>query len=268
MAAGLSIIFGVLKLMNFAQGEFYMLGAYVTFFLFSWFHVEASLSVLAAVVVVFGLAYLIEHFILRYLRVTSGKEWIRNSFVVTLGLSIILQNLALLFWGANFYGVTYLWPGTIVVMGFRTSLDRLITVCIGFLSLLSMFAFIKLTYTGKAIRATSQNDDAARIVGIDVERIYAISFGLGCMISALAGGILMPLTSAFPTVGEGPLLKGFIVVTLGGLGSLRGSVVGGIILGLLEALTIYFLNSGWQTVISLVVVMFILLARPEGIFRE
>jgi branched-chain amino acid transport system permease protein len=141
-------------------------------------------------------------------------------------------------------------------------------VAMASLLVLGLGAFVKFTFLGKAIRATAQHPEAAQTLGIDTPRIYTISFGIGAALAGAAGALLISIFPAFPTVGVQPSLKSFAVVILGGLGNVTGAIAGGLLLGIVEAYAIFFLSAGWQTVLTPLIIILVLILRPQGLFTR
>jgi len=268
MALGLSLIFGVLNVVNFAQGEFFMLGAYIGYFAVVVLGLDPVVGVLASAAVLFVFGCFLDKTLMSYLRKRAGRDWLVNSFVLTLGLSAILQNGALEILGANFRGVQYYWTGSFEFFGMAFTVQRLVIVFASAIITAVFWFFTKKTNFGKAIRAVSEEKDVARTLGISVNLVYMLSFGLSAMLSGIAGALLLPTASAYPTVGSVPLLEGFTVVILGGLGNIKGAIFGGFLLGILESFATFYTSAGWQTVLSLTLVVLVLLVRPSGLFGD
>jgi len=266
MGMGLSLIFGILKIANFAQGEFYTIGAYLCFLCISM-GLNPFLAIIVSALGAFILGSIIEKVCIASLRKMGGREWLLDAFVLTLGLSIILQNIFLIIFGAEYRGIPYLWPGTISFLGVHLTVERAIILTLITVAGIIFWFFIQKTDVGKATRAVAQNAQSAKALGINVEFIYTLTFGLGAVLSGIAGAFLLPIVTVYPTAGYLPLLKGFTVVILGGLGSIKGAVIGGVLLGIIEAFATFLFGAGWQYVISLVMVILVLIIKPEGLFR-
>ena len=263
MSLGLALIWGVLRIVNFAQGEFYMLGAYAAYFLLTLFGVSPPVAIITSAFLLFCIGALSEKALILPLRRIGGREWLLNSLVLTLGLSLILQNLALYFWGSMHRGVRYYWKGVVnLFLGTQLSLERVLLVSVTLLLVVTYWLFLQKTKIGKGIRAVADNEEAARASGINIDFIYTISFGVSAALAGFAGSLLLPITLAFPTVGQQPLYMAFIVVCLSGLKSVKGPTLGGFLLGLIESFAAFFLGAGWNRVISMALVILALLIRP------
>lgn len=266
MGIGLSLIFGILGIVNFAHGEFFMLGTYAMYFVAAVLGLPFIAGVAAAACVLFVVGVAVERGLIEPLRRRAGREWLLDSFVLTIGLMVILQNLALLGFGSRRRGITTLIPGSVTIEGVVITYERLAILALAVAVVALLFACIKFTRTGKAIRATAQHSEAAQTLGIDTARIYTIAFGIGAALAGAAGALLISIFPAFPTVGFQPVLKSFAVVILGGLGNIPGAIAAGFLLGIVEAYGIFFMSAGWQSVLTPIIIVLVLIFRPQGLF--
>ena len=266
IAVGLSLIFGILRIVNFAQGEFFMMGSYVMFLVCSSLGMPFPVGIVAAAMFVFVLGAAIERGLLRPLRLRSGREWILDSFVLTIGVMIVLQNVALVAFGGGRHSVPQLIPGSLTIGDVSFSYERLAILLAGAMAVSLLWAFTRFSRTGKAIRATAQDPEAAQSLGINIDRIYTISFGLGAALAGMAGAILISLFPAYPTIGAEPVLKGFAVVIIGGLGNISGAIVAGLLLGILETYGQFLTSAGWQSVLTVFVIVLVMIVKPSGLF--
>jgi branched-chain amino acid transport system permease protein len=266
MAVGLALVFGVQNICQFAHGEFYMIGAYMAFFAVTTFGFNPILAILFAALATFVVGVLIERSAFLPLRRRS-EGWVMNAFLLTVGLSFVLQNAVLAIWGPTYRGVTEYWKGYVrLTAGLNISYDRVASFLIAIAAIGALWLFLQRTRTGRAIRAVSQDERGAMLIGINLGRIHALSFGLSTALAGLAGASLLSLTQAYPSVGFRPLVESWFVVMLVGLGNIPGAIVGGFIVGMLESASYYFLGAGWQDVITLFVLILILLFKPSGLF--
>ncbi|MDR1676933.1 MAG: branched-chain amino acid ABC transporter permease [Deltaproteobacteria bacterium] len=281
MAVGLALVFGVMNIANFAHGEFYMLGAFFGYFILNATNkiglpifIPPILCIAGAGIGVAIVAGIIERTSFRALRKRSKGQWLMNTFLLTLGISIILQNGARLIWGGKYRGVTRMWKGESLNWFLNISLppDRLIGFFIAVISIVGFVLFLNKTSTGRAIRAVSQDEVGASLVGINLGYIHTLVFSLSGLLAGIAGASLLSVSPAFPFMGTLPLYKSWFVLILVGMGSIGGSIVGGLLLGFLEAFaTTYlsqYLGSGSQEFICLTVIIAILLLKPNGIFGK
>ena len=266
VGAGLSLIWGTLKMINFAHGEFYMLGGYALFLGGSVFGLHPALAALAAVLVVMVISCVTEKSLISSLLDKPG--WDVSPFVITLGISIFLQNLALKVWGERFRNVPYFDSSIYEVLGVRISGQRLIILAVALIVIAVFMIFLKKTRMGWSLKATAQDREAATLIGINVKAIYMWTFGLSGALASLAGAMLAPIYSVNPWMGIPLLIKGFVVCVLGGLGSLEGAILAGFALGIAENLGVMFWTSEWKDVISYSLFVIVLWVRPSGLFGE
>jgi branched-chain amino acid transport system permease protein len=266
MGIGLSLIFGILGVVNFAHGEFFMLGTYAMYFVSALLGLPFLAGVAAAAFGLFVVGVVVERALIEPLRQRAGRDWLLDSFVLTIGLMVILQNLALLGFGSRRRGITTMVEGSVVFGNVTITYERLAILALAVIIVGLLAAYIKFTDTGKAIRATAQDPEAAQTLGIDIKRIYTVAFGIGAALAGAAGALLISIFPAFPTVGYQPVLKSFAVVILGGLGNIPGAIAGGFLLGIVEAYAIFFMSAGWQSVITPLIIILVLVFRPQGLF--
>jgi branched-chain amino acid transport system permease protein len=266
MGIGLSLIFGILGVVNFAHGEFFMLGTYVMYFVSAALGLPFLAGVVAAALALFVVGVLVERGLLEPLRRRAGRDWLLDSFVLTIGLMVIVQNLALLGFGSRRRGITTMVEGSVVIGDVTITYERLAILALAVAIVGLLAAYIRFTATGKAIRATAQHPEAAQTLGIDIHRIYTVAFAIGAALAGAAGALLISIFPAFPTVGYQPVLKSFAVVILGGLGNIPGAIAGGFVLGIVEAYAIFFMSAGWQSVLTPLIIILVLMFRPQGLF--
>jgi len=267
MGAGLSLIWGVMDICNFAHGSLYMLGAYFAYLAFTTFSLDPILSILMAAAIAFFVGILIEKLTLLPLR-RKSREWLTAAYISTLGLSIVFENGALAVWGGHRQGVDYYYVGILDFQGFRISYDRIVILAVSIIMMAAFWLIMERTRIGRAIRSVAQDKEAAMLVGVEVDRTYAITVGLGSALAAVAGGLLMPVFLAYPTVGQDPIRKAFAVVVLGGLGNVQGAFLAGLILGVAGALVTGYIGAGYEGIFSFAVLIALLLFRPTGIFGQ
>ena len=265
MAMGLSLIFGVMKIPNFAHGEFYMLGAYFCFFSLAW-GLPTPVAILVAALGTFVIGALIERVTFAPLRKRSHGDWLLNAFLLTAGISFMLQNLAQAWLGVNYRGVQQLWGGSLAIAGMNISMDRIMGFVIAMVTVAVFWLFLKKTKTGNAIRAVSEHETGAKLVGINLGTIYTLTFALGCMLAAIAGAALLSLNPAYPYLGQQPLYESWFIVILVGLGNIEATIVGGLMVGIIEMASSYAFGSDYQTVICLSIIILVLLFKPSGLF--
>jgi branched-chain amino acid transport system permease protein len=263
ISIGLTLIFGVLEIVNFAHGEFLMLAMYASYFLFQLYGVDPYLSL----VIILPLFFLIGVAVQRVTIQPILNAPPLNQIFMTVGLSMVLQNLALFFWKADYRTVKTGYSSlTLKVAGLMISFPRLVAFILAMALIAGLLIFLQKTYTGKAIRALAQERKAAMLMGINVYRTYQIAFGMGIACVGAAGAMLMPVFFVFPSVGTLFVLIAFVVVILGGYNSLTGALVGGLIIGVVEAFSGFFISPHLKEAIYFVIFILILLFRPTGLF--
>lgn len=265
ISIGLTLIFGVLDVVNFAHGEFLMLGMYITFWLFSLLHLDPYISLL----IVAPILFLIGIFVGRtVIRPTIGAPSAIQIFA-TVGVSLIIMNGALVLWKADFRSISTSYGSETLILG---------PIYIGYPQLMSflgamvfsamLFPFLKYTYIGRAIRATAQERRAAMLMGIDIQKIYILTFGIGIGLVGIASALLTPIYSIFPSIGSHFVLVAYVAVVLGGLGSVPGAIIGSLIIGITETFSGFFIAPGWRQAIYYAVFILVLIFRPQGIFAQ
>lgn len=266
VALGLSLVFGVTKFLNVAHGELLMFGGYASFWAFSLLGLDPFLTIPIAICSLFLIGALLYKLIFSRTVKLPEESKIKNTLLVAFGLSVILQNLALRFWTADERGITTDYSAmSFTLLGVRFPVVRLAGLAVAILFLLALQLFLKKTYTGKAIRATVQNWEAASLMGIDIHKVYLLSFAIGAALAGVAGTLVAVTFSVQPTMGLGWTMKALIVMVLGGLGNIPGAFLGGIILGVTESATSFFINSNYREVAGLILFLLVLIFRPQGL---
>ncbi|MDR7434541.1 MAG: branched-chain amino acid ABC transporter permease [Armatimonadota bacterium] len=273
LALGLSLIFGILKVVNFAHGEFFMIGAYTYAILTRTFGVTSFLAVLPAALMGIAAGLIVERLLMRPLY-QRYMEWatLRDEYavIVTFGLSLFLINLANQVFGPYQISGAGLVPlrERMQVGGVTLSTHRVLASILGASILLAAYLLIKYTYWGKAVQAVAQNRFGAAIAGIDSTRVSLIVFGISGGLAAVAGALLSPIFPAEPFAGAFPAVKSFVVVVLGGMGSLPGSIIGAYLLGILEQVGAVYVSYTYRDTFAFLVLILTLLLRPQGILGE
>lgn len=263
VASGLTLIYGVLHIINFAHGSMLMLAMFGVYWLLMQFGVDPYLSLLVMVPAMFGLGFVLYRVLIG--RLASGKD--ENILLITLGLSIIIENIALMIFKGDTRTITVSYSDRMVELGDNlVSFPKLVSFVAAMVLCALLGLFIQRTDTGRAIRAVAKERVGARLVGIDVDRVFAIAYGIGLATLGAAACLLMPIFYVSPTTGHVFVIVAFTVVVLGGMGSFLGAVVGGLIVGLTESFGGLFLGESLgQIGISLIFIL-ILLLRPQGLF--
>ena len=264
MAAGFSLIWGIMGVLNLAHGEFYMLGAYFAYYACSLLGFNPIISALMAMVGVFSFGVVFERALLSPLY--GRKGWEMSTVLITVGASILIQNVALVTFGEKYKGLPVYFDGEVEIWKIFLSYDRLVVVVVGCLLIAFLWYLMKYTRVGMAMRAVSQNREGAYLTGINVHKVFYIAFGLSAAFAAAGGALLAPIFFVYPTVGAGPLLMAFAIVIFGGLGSVKGAIVAGFMVGVLESLVVLMVSSAWKDVFVFILVIIVLTLRPRGLF--
>jgi branched-chain amino acid transport system permease protein len=280
LAVGLALIFGVMNIPHFAHGESFMVGGYVAYFVYTPLiaalgenpnpflrNITPFAGIIAAGIAGALLGIFLERLIFAPLRHRTRSGWVMNTFLLTVGISFVMTNGATLTVGPNFRGIQNYWDfEPIEFLGARLAVDRLVAFAIAVVTIAVFWWFLRNTRTGRAIRAVSQDETGAQIVGINLDFIHTLTFSLGTSTAAIAGGTLLFMFQAYPTVGLKPLYFAWYVVMLVGLGNVAGAIVGGFIVALLQTGTQLFFTITWETVIPTIVMILVLLMAPSGLF--
>jgi branched-chain amino acid transport system permease protein len=263
ISMGLTLIFGVTRIVNFAHGEYVMLSMFGTFVLFQRFGLDPYVAVIPIAAVAFLAGAATQRLIIQPLLNASHASQV----FVTMGLSITLMNLALMIWGADFQSVRTPYETVVLPLGpWSVGVPRLVTFLVAVVMMAGLLLFLRKTYLGKAITAVSQDRMAALLMGIDVNQVYVVAFGIGIACVGVAGAVLVPIYSIFPTVGQYFGMAAYVVVVLGGFGSMVGAMVGGLIIGVVEALSGYYISPGLKEAVYLLIFIAVLVIRPSGLF--
>ena len=266
-AAGLALVFGVLKVLNIAHGELLMLGGYLSFWMFTLFGTDPFVSLLISIPGLFVLGILLDRLVYRYLTHLQGETRIKNSLLVSFGLTLVLQNVALALFTADERTVQLgYFGGGPSILGVTFPLTRLLSLAIAFIGILALHLFLRRTYPGKAIRAVAEDGESAALAGIDVRRIYMYTMALGAALAGLAGSLVVIGYGISPDIGLTWTLKALVVITLAGTGSVLGAFPAGLLLGLVEAISGLALGSIYRETAGLVLFLLVLLVRPSGLF--
>ena len=266
MGMGQNIIFGVMKIVNFCHGEMLMVGMYLTFILYTFFGIDPYLAVPMVAAVMFVLGAGIQHTLITP---SLGTKSFTNLLFLTVGLGLLLSNGALVIFGSEYRSIRTAYSQPYIPMGPVTiSLPRMISFGVLIVVTIALFAFLKYTTVGKQIRAVSQNPVGAEVVGIDVKKIYLLTYGLGVALAGTAGALLTQFYTIFPTAGASFGFRALIVVVVGGLGSIPGAFLAGIFLGLLETMSALFISPSYSDLIVFMTFIVILVVRQTVIARR
>lgn len=263
VAIGLTLIYGVMLILNFAHGEFLMLGMYIGYWMFTLAGLDPYLAAPIAALLMFGFGALIQSGLVQ--RVLSAHPL--NQIILLLGVSTLLIGLVQFFWTAEPRSIHVSYETAVIsAFGLRFSVPRMIAFFAAMLIAGVLYIFLQYTQTGKAIRAVSQSRDAALLMGINVKFIYMLTFGIGAAVTAVGGVLLTPNYKLIPTIGQSFAVTAFVVVVLGSMGNFIGAFLGGLIIGVVEAFAGFLIGGDVKIVASMLVFILILLFRPAGLF--
>ena len=263
MAAGFTLVFGVMRMVNFAHGEFYMLGSFGAYYFTTGLHLPFLVAVAVSFIATIVVGGLLEWLILKPFRRDE-----LNGMIVTIGMAMILQNLALMIFGPDPLSMPAVAVGTLALGNVVIPNSRVYVVGFALLVLALLYMFLRYSRLGRALRAVVEDFEIASIQGIGARVYYPLGFGLGVGLAAIAGALMSPLFSVSPFVGSTPLLKAFIVVVLGGLGSIPGAAFAGLVLGLIESYASLFFSSSTADMLIFAFVMAMLILRPRGLLGK
>jgi branched-chain amino acid transport system permease protein len=262
ISIGLTLVYGVMGIVNFAHAEFLMIGMFAAYFAWAILGIDPILAAPLAFAVAFAIGWLVQRFLIE--RVLSAPS-VAQIFL-TVGLLIVLENGALLLFGSQFRSVNTSYQTMSLSLGpLFISVPYLAAFVLSLLCGLALWQFMRLSWFGRAMRATAQNRTAALLMGIDANRMYRLAFALGVGLTAFGGAIILPYMTASPTVGGQFVILMFTVVVLGGLGSVLGAVVGGVAVGTIQSLSSLAFPIQLQNLVLFIVFILMLALRPEGL---
>ena len=265
VALGFSLVWGIMNIINLAHGSFVMLGAYLSYVLFSTWHVDPFLSIPIGFVVLFVFGYCIQRFVINFV----VRAPILTTFLLTFGLSLLIVNFALLVFHGDVKGITTQYScSNFSIGGVTIAWVKLWTLIVALVITALMQLWLTRSKTGRAIRAMAMDIDAAQLSGVRVAHLYAIVFGLGAGLAGAAGVLISLSYSLQPSMGDPFVITAFVVCVLGGLGSVQGALLGGLIFGILEAFGSQYIGTGLQDAVALVVLLIVLIVRPRGLLGK
>ena len=265
IAVGLTLIFGVMRVVNFAHGEFLMFAMYAAFWAFTLLHFDPYLTLFVSLPLFFAVGWVSYRVVMKPVIHASHNAQV----FTTVGLSILLQNLALVLFTADaqFLRTDY-YSKVLRLGGAVFNLAQTVAFVIAVLATVALFAFLRWSYTGKIMRATAQDAQVASLMGIDTDRIYALTWAVGIVCVGAAGVLLAPIYPVYPTAGLQFVLIAYIAVVLGGLGNMAGALIAAVIIAAVEVVASYTIGTAWKEVLYLVLFIFVLVVRPAGLFGQ
>jgi branched-chain amino acid transport system permease protein len=269
VAIGLNLQYGLMRIMNISHGEFLMLGAYLTWVAHTVWKVNPLVFLPVVAVLLFGVGLLVYRLCFRRITRTAPSTEIveARSLLVSFGLMFLVQNAAYLAWGADLRGYSFL-AEPVEIAGARFTANRLVIFGFAITASFALLALLRFTLIGKAVRAMMQSPTGAQLVGIDTAVLHPTVFGAGLALAGMAGALLSMAYEISPSMGEPYTVTALIVITLGGLGSTLGALVGGFLLGVVEAFGMHFTSPSLKMLLSYGVFILVLLARPSGLFSR
>jgi branched-chain amino acid transport system permease protein len=262
---GLTLVFGVMRVINFAHGDLLMLGMYLAFFAFRLLHVDPFLSILIVIPVMFAFGMLLQRAFIQ--RVLDALP--QNQILLTIGLGLILSNSMMLAFTSDYRILTTTYSSSSLRLGgISISEPLLLSFLVTAVITLLLYSFLLRTNMGQAIRATAQDREAAQLMGIDVRRMGLVAMGMGAALAGTAGALVAPTYYIYPQVGGAFTLKAFVIVVLGGMGSVVGATLGGIVIGAVESLAAVYVSSGLKELFVYLLFLVVLLVKPSGLLGK
>jgi branched-chain amino acid transport system permease protein len=264
VALGLTLVYGILHVPNFAHGAFYMAGAFVAFSLMSSLGLNYWLAMAGAAVAVALLAVIADRLVFHPLRNSPGL----HHMIAAIGILLFLESSAQAIWGADFHRMQTPYSGILEFAGLIMPQQRLLIVVAAFALMVLLHLFLHKTTTGATIIAMAQNRDGAALVGIDANRVAMLTFAISGVLAAVAATLYAPINLVYPAMGHLVITKAFVIIVLGGMGSVGGAIVGGLIIGFAEAFGGFYLSTDYKDIIAFALLVVILSVRPQGLFSK
>ncbi len=266
-AAGLSLVFGVLKVLNVAHGQLLMLGGYASFWLFTSNGVDPFVSLVVSIPILFVIGIVLHRGLFVHIIKLPEEIRIKNSLLIGFGLALLLDNMAIRLWTADERSITTNYSGAALNL-FNVSLPyvRVVSMLVALVAVLGLHLFLTRTYIGRSIKATAEDWEAAALVGINIDRTYLLAFAIGTALAGAAGSLIIIGYSINPGIGLEWTLKALVVIVLAGMGSVGGTLAGGVLLGVIESISVYFTGGAYREVVGLVMFLLVLFLRPQGLF--
>jgi len=264
VALGLTLVYGVLKVPNFAHGALYMLSAYVVYVLLTGMEASYVVAIVAAVVVTALIGAAMQLIVFRHLEGKSGV----HMMIAALGVLFFLEGTADVVWGPDFRPVPTPLDGVVRAFGVNITEQRVLVIVAAVLAMVGLYLLLKRTLVGMSIEALAQDREGALLVGIDARRVAVLTFAISGVLAAIAGSLIAPLVLVFPLMGAVVILKAFVIVILGGMGSVPGAIIGGYLLGLAETMAGTYVAFAFSELIAFALLVLVLVFRPTGLFQK
>ncbi|HLR40792.1 MAG TPA: branched-chain amino acid ABC transporter permease [Virgibacillus sp.] len=264
VALGLTLVYGILHIPNFAHGALYMVGGYVTLTMMTSFGLHYWLAILVSVIVVGLLGVLMERVVFHPLREAPPI----HDKIAAIGILLFLEALAQLIWGADFQTMPSPYGQVVNLFGLTFTLQRILIIVAAISVMILLYLFLKKTYIGSTIIAMAQNREGAFLVGINTNKVAMITFLIAGGLAAIASSLTSPINLVFPGMGHLVILKAFVIIILGGMGSIPGAIIGGYILGFSESIGATYISGDYKDIIAFVLLIIILSIKPTGLFAK
>lgn len=264
VALGLTLVYGILHVPNFAHGAFYMAGAFFSFHLMSKYGANYWIAMAGSAVAVAALATLAERLVFHPLRHASGL----HPMIAAIGMLLFLEAGAQAIWGADFHRMQTPYTGIIDFAGVTAPVQRLLIIASAFALMVLLQLFLRRTVTGSTIVAMAQNRDGASLVGIDANRVAMLTFAISGVLAAVAATLYAPINLVYPAMGHLVITKAFVIIILGGMGSVPGAILGGLIIGFAESFGAFYISTDYKDIIAFALLVLILSFRPQGLFAK
>ncbi|MEJ2724747.1 MAG: branched-chain amino acid ABC transporter permease [Deltaproteobacteria bacterium] len=269
IAVGLSLVFGVMNYLNVAHGTLLMIGAYASYFVFSLYGVDPFVSIPIVMLSLFIIGLLLYLAVFSPLAKFHSETRLKNSLLISFGLMLVLDNLAILLWTADERTITTSYSGMVYeILEVRLPYVRVIGLALATIAIFALHVVLTRTYFGKAIRAAAQDWEAAALMGVRVRRTYLVSFAISSAMAGLAGALFCLSYAVTPMIGEAWSIKALIVVVLAGMGRIAGVFFAGLLLGVVESISVFFVGASYQEVVGLVIFVLVLMLKPRGLFTR
>ncbi len=265
MGIGLTIIFGVMRVINFAHGDLMMVGMYLTYFLFTLVGIDPFVSIVIVIPLMFIFGGILQKVFVN--RILGSLP--QNQILLTIGLGLIMSNSMMLAFTSDYKILTTSYSSSSFTLG-GISISQPLAVSFVITAVITalLYWFLMKTDTGQAIRATAQDREAAQLMGINVKWMSILAFGIGSALAGTAGALVSPTYYIFPQIGSTFTLKAFVITVLGGMGSILGATIGGVIIGIAESMSAVYISSGWKDVVVFVLFLLVLLFKPAGLMGK
>jgi len=269
-SVGFTLVFGVMRVLNIAHGAFMMIGGYLSFWGFTLYHIDplASLLLIAPSLFLIGLIFYIVQ-VFPVMKFTDDHDKIHASLLISFGVSVVLENIALLLWTGDIRSITTSYTESVLqIFSIRIPLIGIVGVALAILFIFGLYVFLIKTRIGKSMRATAADWKAASLMGINTNRAYLISFGIGVALAGIAGTLVCMIHSIDPNMGLFWTLKGMIIITVAGVGNIRGVLACGLLLGIVESSSVFIAGASYREVVGLVILVIVLMVKPRGLFAS